>query len=415
MTQDDAWRELLRLSFGPIDPRSDRGKRHKLPEVLFIVVTGLICGCQNASDLARFAQDRLVWLRQFLVLEHGVPSHDTFLEVLAVVKTDEVRKLVADWVAALREPGSLSAQGGHVAIDGQVLRGSINRGTGQSGIDLVSAYLTDLGITLGTTRVDDKSNEIRAIPDLIAGLNLRGATVTIDAIGCQRSIAAQLQDAGADYVLQVKENQPHLLADLERATAEVMRRRRPGEAPADIERCREVDKGHGRIETRACIISHDLSEIQGRGDWKGLAGFAAVARERVDVLSGKTSKETAYFILSNVQATVEEVATIIRKHWTIENGLHWSLDVVWGSDGHKVRNRAAAENLANLRRFCAGMVKQAVGWGETARGVRVRCGFCPDLILDVLSGKTIGRVRTRRPNRKDVGRYGMGLAKEKKD
>lgn len=414
MTQDDGWRELIKHSLEVTDPRSDHGKRHKLSEVLFLTVVALLAGAQNAEDIVYVSGVHLEWFRRFLVLEHGIPSHDTFLKVLGLVKAEQIEALVRAWTAALREPGALTVDGEHVAFDGQALRGSIDRGAGTTAVHMVTAYLTRQGVTLGTLRVDDKSNEIVAIPDLIRSLNLRGATVTIDAIGCQRAIAAELREAGAHYVLQVKDNQPTLHQNCLATMAELARRRRPGEAPAQMQRHREVDKGHGRLETRTCIVTHDLSAIERPDDWAGLAGVAIVRREREDLISGKKSDETSCFILSNADATARDVACIIRNHWAIENKLHWSLDVVWGSDAHRVLDRTAAENLARMRRFCDGLIKRSTGWGMSGRRVRMGIGWKPDNALRVLAGEVIAMERKRRPNRKDVGRYGMGLPKTKK-
>lgn len=414
MTQDDAWRELHSHSLKVPDPRSDHGKRHKLSEALFLAVVGLMAGAQNAEDLAYVGRTHEDWFRRFLILEHGIPSHDTFLAVLALIKPDAVEVLVRAWTAALREPGALTVAGEHVAFDGQALRGSLDRAAGKTAVQMVSAYLTGAGVTLGTQRVDAKSNEIVAIPDLIASLNLRGATVTIDAIGCQRAIAADLREAGAHYVLQVKENQPTLLKNCEATAAALAQHTKPGQAPMDRQRHHDVDKGHGRIETRVCILTHDLSHIERPKDWQDLAGVAVVVRERQDVISGKTSRETSYFIVSDLTATAEQVATMIRNHWAIENKLHWSMDVVWGSDAHQVRNRTAAENFARLRRFCDGLIKASTGWGMSGRRVRMGIGWNPDNALRVLAGEVIERPRTRRPNRKDVGPYGMGVPKTKK-
>jgi len=396
------------------DPRDDRGKRHKLSELLFVAVTSLLAGAQDAEDISAFGWDNLDWFRQFLVLEHGIPSHDRFLDVLALVQPAEIEKLVRAWTAALRAPSALTVEGMQVAFDGQALRGSIDRATKATAVDMVSAYLTGAGVVLGSERVDDKSNEIKAIPNLVRSLNLSGATVTIDAIGCQREIAAELRRAGAHYVLQVKGNQPTLLANCEATAEELVRRAKPGVPAMVRERHREIDKGHGRLETRVCILTRDLSCIERPEDWVDLAAVAIVMREREDLISGKKSQETNYFIVSDAAATAAQVAEIVRNHWGIENGLHWTLDVTFGSDAHKVRNRTAAENFARLRRFCAGMVKQSTGWGMSGKRVRKSMGWNPDKILAVLAGEVISKPRTRRPNRKDVGKYGMGVAKAAK-
>jgi len=414
MTQDEGWRELYRHSLRVEDPRSDHGKRHKLSEVLFLTVVGLMAGAQNAEDLAYVGTMHLEWFRRFLLLEHGIPSHDTFLDVLALVKPEAVEALTRAWTAALRLPGVMTSEGGHVAFDGQALRGSLDRAKGSLAVQLVSAYLTGAGVTLGSKAVDRKSNEIIAIPDLIKSLDLRGATVTIDAIGCQREIAREIRAAEANYVLQVKENQPTLLANCKATAAALARRCRPDEAPVLRERHTEVDKGHGRLETRTCILTGDLSAVERPGDWQDLAKIAIMLREREDLISGRKSRETSYFIVSNAAASAAQVAEIIRNHWAIENKLHHTMDVTWGSDAHCVRDRNAAENFARLRRFCDGLTKRSTGWGMSGRRVRMGIGWDPNNALRVLAGEVLEKARTRRPNRKDVGRFGMGVPKAKK-
>lgn len=261
---------------------------------------------------------------------------------------------------------------------------------------MVGAYLIDAGLTLGTIKVDDKSNEITAIPDLIRALNLKGATVTIDAMGCQTAIAARIIDAGADYVLQVKGNQPTLQKNIDETFKEVLRRRKPGETKAEIDRYREVDKGHGRIEQRTCIVCRDLSGIEHAQAWAGLTGIALVAREIENLTTKKVSKDLSFFILSNADANARDIAQTVRNHWAIETTLHWSLDVTFGEDAHRIINRNGAANLARLRRLAHGMVKNATGYGMSMARVRLVCGWNPDNLLKVLTGEVIARPRLRR-------------------
>lgn len=194
-----------------------------LSEVLTVV--GLLAGAQNAEDLAYVGRVHGDWFRRFLVWKHGILAHDTFLNVLAVIPPEQFERVVRAWTAALREPGALSTEGGHVAFDGQALRGSAGRALGTTAVQVVSAYLVGAGVPLGTKSVDKKSNELLDIPDLVKSLNLRGATVTIDAIGCQRAIAADLREAGAHYVPQVEDNQLTVLANAGATAAEMARRR----------------------------------------------------------------------------------------------------------------------------------------------------------------------------------------------
>ncbi len=236
--------------------------------------------------------------------------------------------------------------------------------------------------------------------DLVGALELHGATVTADSMHCLKETAAAVRQAGAHYVLQVKKNQLNLLKNCEGHFAEVARRRRPGESAAQVDQHKDVDKAHGRIETSKVLVSNDLRGIADASQWAGLSAVVAILRERADAISGAVSQEISYFITSNGIATAKEIGELVRHHWHIEHRMHYSLDVTWGSNGHQVRNRTAAENFARLRRFCAGLVTAVVGWGMSAKRVRKRCGWNPDELLKVLAGEVMENERRRRPNRK---------------
>lgn len=225
------------------------------------------------------------------------------------------------------------------------------------------------------------------ISDLIRVLKLKGATVTSEAMGCQTAIAREIVDAGADYVPQVKGNQLKLDENIKASLAEALRRRVPGEVKPKLERHKEVDKGHGRIERRTGVLSRDLSGIENAAGWKGLSGVAIVAREVHSVTSGKVSKQTA---------TAEDLARTICNHWAIETTLQWSLDVTWGEVGHRIIDRNGAANLARLRRLAHGIVKNATGYGVSMARVRLVCGWNPVSLLQVLAGQVIARKRKRR-------------------
>ena len=438
MTETEAWCELLTLSISVPDARSDRGKRYNLAELLFLIVAGLLAGGQDAEDIIDFGEDHIDWLEQFLLLPHGLPSHDTVLRIVGLLQPGAVESLVRSWTEALARPGALTTEGFQVAFDGKAARGSADRRAGLSPVHMVSAFLTEAGFTLGSERVDDKSNEIKAIPILVRSLDLRGATVSSDAMGCQREIAACLREAGAHYLLQVKGNQPTLLAQIRDIAEELARRLGPGEERPVFDRHRDVDKGHCRIETRVCLVTQDLERIERRSEWADLAGVAIMLREREDVISGKRTREFSYFILSDESASARKVAGQIRAHWSIEppastrsgetgsepkasppgrdsggarNTLHWSLDVVWGEDAHQVRHRQAAENFSWLRRFAAGLIKQSVGARMSGKRLRGHCNRNPKTILRVLAGEEVSRAAKRRPNRKLVGRFGQGVTK----
>jgi predicted transposase YbfD/YdcC len=396
-----AYQRLFDLFASIPDPRNRRGREHVLVEVLFLTFVAVLAGCKNAEAVCDFLEENETWFRQFVVLPGGIPAHDMVLRALAIVDPDEVERVLRAWVDALRVPGVLTREGGHVAFDGKSLRGSLDKSSGLSAVHMVGAYLTDCGLTLGTIKVDDKSNEITAIPDLIRVLNLKGATITIDAMGCQTEIANQIIEAEADYILQVKGNQPTLQANVKATVAEALRRRKPGEAKVELQRHQDVDKAHGRIETRTCILSRDLSMIENAEDWRGLAGVGMIAREVEHLTSGKVTKELSYFIYSRAEMTAREFAEFSRKHWRIES-MHWSLDVTFGEDGHRIINRNGAANLARLRRLAQGMLKSSTGYGMSMTRVQQVCGWNPDRALDVIAGQVIERKRKRRaldPNR----------------
>ena len=390
------YQELYELFTSIADRRGRQGRDHILAEVLFLTFVAILAGCDNAEAVVEFVEENETWFRKIIALPGGIPAHDMVLRALALAGPDEVERVTRAWVDAMRAPGVVTTDGGHVAFDGKTLRGSLDKSSGLGAVHMVGAYLIDAGLTLGTIKVDDKSNEITAIPDLIRVLNLKGATVTIDAMGCQTAIAREIVDAGADYVLQVKGNQLKLEENIKASFAAALRRRLPGEATPKLERFREVDKGHGRIEQRTCVLSRDLSGIENAADWKGLSGVAMVAREVQTVTTGKVSKEIAYFILSKQTASAEDIARTIRNHWAIETTLHWSLDVTFGEDGHRVIDRNGAANLARLRRLAHGIIKNATGYGMSMARVRMVCGWNPDRLLQVLAGQVIERKRKRR-------------------
>lgn len=408
---------LKRFSEIP-DSRGDLGKRHRLDEVLFIALVGLLAGANDAEGMVRFAVGNILWFKGLLVLKHGVPSHDTILRLLAVISTSLIEGVLRAWVESLRSLcGEQPAEGWHLAFDGKTLRGSFDKASGAKAIHSVSAYLSGLGVALGQVVVGEKSNEITAIPDLIKALNIKGATVTIDAMGCQRDIAQLIIAGGGNYMLQVKDNQRTLLLGCEQTAADIARQRPVGEARPPSETYREVDKGHGRIETRSCTLMTDLEHIENRLAWAGLTKIAVIARERHHVLSGKTSKELAYFILSDPKSTAKTALETARSHWAIENGLHWVLDVSYAEDKQRVRDRNAAEALGILRRISAGLIKQAVGERMSSHGLREICGWNPAVLLRVLAGEKISTPAKRRtldpkrPRVPKVARYKRVLSK----
>jgi predicted transposase YbfD/YdcC len=329
------------------DPRVERTRRHKLVDVLLIALLAMINGAAGWEDMADFATARATWLKGFLELPGGVPSADTFRRIFEAldpkVFTECLMQITADLTADLR--------GKVVAIDGKTMRGSFDRRTGASALHVVSAWVAERGLTLGQVVTEEKSNEITAIPELLKTLEIHGATVTIDAMGCQKKIAEAIVEAGAEYVLALKDNHPVLRQEVEAA---FLHPRAVGVPSKKHNVCRLKNKGHGRHEVRTVSVISDIHFITSADDWKKLRSIVKMERERT--VGEKTSKETAYY-LSSLVVSASSMGKRIRAHWSIENSLHWSLDVVFGEDQSRVRSRNGAANLAQVRKLALSLLK----------------------------------------------------------
>src|SRR5271154_6598354 len=329
------------------DPRRVRRRLHHLQDIIVIALCAVIAGAQDWQQIATFGHKRIDWLRGLLELPNGVPSHDTLERVFSRLRPGAFQACFRQWVKAITDGLHLR----HVAIDGKTLRGS---GTAQLGpLHLVSAWATELKLSLGQVAVDAKSNEITAIPELLKLLELEGALVTIDAMGCQKAIAAQIIMAGADYVLAVKDNQPTLHEDvcqvfmdgLENDFAELEHRQH-----------QTSEKGHGRMETRHYhLVKVPAALASKHADFKGLKTLGMVFSER-QVGDGPATTETRFYI-SSTDLKVRAFAQAARGHWGIENNLHWQLDVTFGEDRNRVKHRQGAANLALLRKLTLVLLK----------------------------------------------------------
>ena len=290
------------------------------------------------------------------------------------------------WVTELRKIWGE----GHVSIDGKTLRGSFDNASGAKPIHVVSAWLSEQKLVLGQLKVADKSNEITAIPELLRLLDVKGTTVTIDAMGCQRAIAEQLIDSEANYVLAVKDNQPTLRENIETFFTDAQRAERPlDDPPPVVEKAHDVDAGHGRIEERSCWLSRDLTWIENTEAWKGLAAIAKVERVRQEQLSGKTSREVSYYIISDPKLTADRLNRIVRKHWGIENSLHWVLDMTFGEDRSRVRTKNAALNFGIVRHTALNLLRIAPGKKKSIALRRQRCGWDRSYLVNVLRGVSV--------------------------
>ncbi|MFY9591442.1 MAG: ISAs1 family transposase [Bacteroidales bacterium] len=327
------------------DPRQEGKVRHKLIDILFIAVAASICYCNEWLDMEDWATQNEEWLRQYLELPNGIPSWYTIKRVFDVIDPKQFEKCFAGWVRQITK----MKEGTVVAIDGKTMRGTDDEKSGKRAVHIVSAWCSENNLVMGQVKTKDKSNEITAIPELLDLLLIKGAIVTIDAMGCQKDIATKIaKTKKADYVLSLKENHPLLHEEVEAYFKDAEQNDFQG-----IGHYRTLDKGHGRIEDRKYYYSTDIKWMDARKDWTKLTGIGMVIRRCEK--KGKVTEERAYH-LSSV-ATVEEYASGVRKHWGVES-MHWSLDVTFREDANRTRTGQAPQNLALLKRMSMNMVKK---------------------------------------------------------
>jgi predicted transposase YbfD/YdcC len=341
--------------FAPLkDPRIERTKRHQLLDIIVIALCGIICGAESWVEIVEFGKAKLAWLKQVLPLPNGIPSHDTFGRVFARLDPQAFQACFLQWVQAMSD----RTHGEIVAIDGKTLRRSFDRARHQSPLHLVSAWACQNRLVLGQCKTDDHSNEITAIPHLLQLLDLTGCVVTVDALGTQKTIAQAITTAQADYVLALKGNHETAFEEVRTFLDDWA----PTHPPVET-----VEKDHGRLEVRRYWLSSDIAWFEDQAAWPGLTSFGMVDAQRT--INGHAQTQRRYYFSSLPSAELPRFAEAVRAHWSIENSVHWTLDVCFDEDRSRVRKQHAPENLALLRRMALNLLKR-----ETSRqgGIKVR-------------------------------------------
>lgn len=355
------------------DPRVNRGKNHPLIEIIFLTLCATICDATSYCDVERYGKAKIRFLRTFFPFTHGIPSHDTLSRVFASLDGVQFFSCLQSWMNEL----AASLQGQTVALDGKTLRGSFDAADEKIPLHLVSAYACRLKLCIGLQAVDDKSNEIPAVQQLINLLELQGAVVTVDAMHCQKETVQAICDKEADYLITVKRNQEHLHSALLEALVEAFE-----EAPERIRSSRSVNRGHGREEVRevwACSAP-DLPVFQA---WKGIKTIGGILRTRTT--GGQTTQESSYFITS-LPCKVRAIGKHLRWHWAIENSLHWVLDVTFSEDASRIRKGTGPEISAAIRRLSLNILQRDTTIKDNVHGKRKRCGWNDDALATLLAG-----------------------------
>jgi predicted transposase YbfD/YdcC len=365
---------------GVPDPRLDRRKRHQLTDILMLAICGALCGVDNFVELERFCRAKLDWFRTFLALPNGIPSHDTFGRVFALLDARRFRTVFLQWANAL----SQQFQVRHIAVDGKTLRASVDRANGCSALHLVNAWAVDAGLALGTLAVEAGTNELATAPLLLELLHLRGCLVTLDALHCQRATTQQLTQSGADWLIAVKLNQPELHRELAEyfedpdTLAALTRQRAHYLATRDQE--------HGRVERRRHWFTTEVDWLPEREAWGQPNVIGRVERQRTVSADQKTTTEVTYYLGRMREPSVQAFAAGIRGHWRIENQLHWCLDVAFDEDRNRARTAHAQEVFAIVRQIALNLLRQDTTTKVGLKTKRKMCGWDHDYLLRILSG-----------------------------
>lgn len=349
------------------DPRINRRKLHLLEDIVFISIAAVLSGAESWNDVELYGKQKKPWLSTFLSLPNGIPSHDTFNRLFAALDPSEFEGFFSAWVKSLAEhyPGDI------VSVDGKTIRGSRGKDF-HSATHIVTAWSNSNQLIIGQVKVDQKSNEITAIPVLLDSLLIEGSIVTIDAMGCQKEIATKIRSKKGEYILAVKQNQPDLLDDIKDSFKML-----PPE-----EFTEHLDFGHGRIETRKCSVISDLSLIEKPTLWKSLGTIIRIESQRYIKATGITQSETRYYI-SSLASGADHISKAIRSHWEVENMVHWSLDVSFREDASRKRAGNAAINFSIMSRLALNALRKD-DTKASIRSKRLLAGWTPEYIFKLL-------------------------------
>jgi len=370
------------------DPRSTINRHHPLPSVLTISLMGVLAGADGPTGIAKWAVAKKDLLVQALDLPHGIPSRDVIRRVLSALSVEAFQSCFACWLNSLRDAAKEKAginaeEKNHMAIDGKTMKGSHNRAKGLGPMHMVSAWLSEFGLTLAQVATEEKSNEITAIPELLKLIDLKGSIITIDAMGTQVAIAEEIVDGEGDYILALKANQDGLFQQVLNCVEEHIS---DDFARLTSQRLDESSKkAHGRSDSRTYLQFEVPNTFTATSRWKGLKTIGVVVYK--SIIKGEERIDIRYFI-SSLPLDIKQFSKAVRKHWGIETTCHWSLDVTYGEDGLRTRQRTIAENLAWLRRFTLSLLKQHPGKDSLAMKRRI-CGWNDDFLMQVLGIKAI--------------------------